>query len=393
MPSFVVSDRRRKSKGFTLIELLVVIAIIAVLIALLLPAVQQAREAARRTQCKNNLKQIGLAMYNYESAYGQFPIASLWNITITGATSATFNNATSWGTTLLPFMDQGPLYNSFDPSTPFWNASSVNYKLIQTQLAAFKCPSVPDFSDNGHTWLAAPLRGTNSTGLNPAADIPIGPQGRSDYIVLNDVRSPLYYTLNDIDGATASTNSRHGFFFQGDANAAAVISDTSGSALAKAYYAKGSVDASPTIAKVTDGTSNTIMVAEDAARNQLWDFNILRTASNPDGGAQYTAYLSNQNNYAGGGWADPDNNMWIDGAALGGLTGSAGHSGSGTNQSMQGCAINCTNLTAHSIFAFHVGVCQVLMGDGSVRALNASMDNATFAGLITRAGQDLIGDY
>src|SRR5688572_18580233 len=110
----------RRSAGFTLIELLVVIAIIAVLIALLLPAVQQAREAARRTQCKNNLKQIGLALHNYHDNYQLFPAAIIFpaykssaNCTADGQR---FNlNTTGW-TMLLPFIDQAPLYNQYNSS-------------------------------------------------------------------------------------------------------------------------------------------------------------------------------------------------------------------------------------------------------------------------------------
>ena len=96
----------KRQKGFTLIELLVVIAIIAVLIALLLPAVQQAREAARRTQCKNNLKQIGLALHNYHDTFSQFPSGF-------GVTARNSSGGERWGhsqwVTLLPYVDQAPL--------------------------------------------------------------------------------------------------------------------------------------------------------------------------------------------------------------------------------------------------------------------------------------------
>src|SRR5436190_7695238 len=98
-------QRLRKRRAFTLIELLVVIAIIAVLIALLLPAVQQAREAARRSQCKNNLKQFGLAMHNYHDTYKVFP-------------SASGGNGFSPHARILPYMDQAPLYNTLNFQTP-----------------------------------------------------------------------------------------------------------------------------------------------------------------------------------------------------------------------------------------------------------------------------------
>src|SRR5471032_1874804 len=104
------ADFMRK-RGFTLIELLVVIAIIAVLIALLLPAVQQAREAARRTQCKNNLKQFGLAMANYHDVYRRFP---------QGGTIACCDNGPQIGymVRLFPFLDQAPMFNQINMNAP-----------------------------------------------------------------------------------------------------------------------------------------------------------------------------------------------------------------------------------------------------------------------------------
>ena len=99
---------RKRMRGFTLIELLVVIAIIAVLIALLLPAVQQAREAARRTQCKNNLKQIGLALHNYESTFARLPPGNF------GGMGGCNDDGLAWSFVILPYIDQGNLYNQID---------------------------------------------------------------------------------------------------------------------------------------------------------------------------------------------------------------------------------------------------------------------------------------
>jgi prepilin-type N-terminal cleavage/methylation domain-containing protein len=131
-------------KGFTLIELLVVIAIIAILIALLLPAVQQARESARRTQCRNNLKQIGLALHNYLDTHRVFPAACYK--TLNQDTGATTENrrATHWTAMLLPFIDQGPLYNTITfGENAGWNAGN-NLTARRAQLAGFQCPSAPD---------------------------------------------------------------------------------------------------------------------------------------------------------------------------------------------------------------------------------------------------------
>lgn len=104
-------ERHYKRRGFTLIELLVVIAIIAVLVALLLPAVQQAREAARRSSCKNNLKQIGLALHNYHDTFRTFPMGAMADFQNNGNA---IGNRQSWGwpAMILPFVDQAPLFNS-----------------------------------------------------------------------------------------------------------------------------------------------------------------------------------------------------------------------------------------------------------------------------------------
>jgi len=131
-------------RGFTLIELLVVIAIIAVLISLLLPAVQSAREAARRAQCVNNLKQIGLALHNYHAANNGFPL---------GATSAWYGTGTSgssqnWGSwsalaLMLPYLEQQPIYSAanFNMTNSIGLGTYVNTTVFNTNLAIFLCPS------------------------------------------------------------------------------------------------------------------------------------------------------------------------------------------------------------------------------------------------------------
>ncbi len=133
-----------KRVGFTLIELLVVIAIIAILIALLLPAVQQAREAARRSQCKNNLKQLGLAMHNYHETYKMFPPGV---VNATNCTAANTNYLWGWGSYLLPMLDQAPLYQQLSPNGCNLPQPSTlvqtgwSSALLQTPLAAYVCPS------------------------------------------------------------------------------------------------------------------------------------------------------------------------------------------------------------------------------------------------------------
>jgi prepilin-type N-terminal cleavage/methylation domain-containing protein len=142
--------KKRAWNGFTLIELLVVIAIIAVLIALLLPAVQQAREAARRTQCKNNLKQMGLAIHNYNDTFGKLP-SNTGRIAANGNWEVCCDNGANAHTFLLPYIDQAPLYNSINFNVGAAAPDGLNnkYPLNSTGpkpfynviIAAFKCPS------------------------------------------------------------------------------------------------------------------------------------------------------------------------------------------------------------------------------------------------------------
>ena len=140
----------RDRRGFTLVELLVVIAIIGILIALLLPAVQAAREAARRAQCSNNLKQIGLALHNYHATYNVFTFGGVRARETTGGSG----NEPSWWSGmigLLPYMEQQPLYDVWTAS-PYampWHHTSAQ---TTTQVPGFVCPS-----DSPTTFWAAPL--------------------------------------------------------------------------------------------------------------------------------------------------------------------------------------------------------------------------------------------
>ncbi|QDT36942.1 DUF1559 domain-containing protein [Stratiformator vulcanicus] len=202
-----------KRKGFTLIELLVVIAIIAILIALLLPAVQQAREAARRTQCKNNLKQIGLALHNYHDNYKMFPAGAY--ATVTGT-----NGAWAWGTMILPFIDQAPLYDNLNAGTadPYDQANLVSEPLV---LTAMRCPSDPGPTHNS----IYPINAINTT--------------MSNYVGVN---SPLNAPVVAIANSTALT----GVFVWGN-----FLSNT---------HQRNSI----AIRDITDGTSNTLAVGERA---------------------------------------------------------------------------------------------------------------------------------
>lgn len=200
-------SRRSQSSGFTLIELLVVIAIIAILIALLLPAVQQAREAARRTQCKNNLKQFGVALHSYHATVNTLPPGWIGdpNSNVIGTNTG---RCWGWGTMLLPYIDQTALYDSLARTTATtglrgFNAVMMSFPLgspLETVLTAFRCPS-----DTGDPLVGPfPIFGTV-----PGNRLRIG---RSNYagIAGSNINWAALPTIPNMNGAF-SQNSRRNF--------------------------------------------------------------------------------------------------------------------------------------------------------------------------------------
>jgi prepilin-type N-terminal cleavage/methylation domain-containing protein/prepilin-type processing-associated H-X9-DG protein len=170
-----ISSRPRR--GFTLIELLVVIAIIGILVSLLLPAVQAARESARRMQCLNNLKQIGLALHNYESTNRCFPPAYVQGSGVATGVAYGINypddgsngvTGWGWGALLLPFIEQGNLYKSLRLDLPCW--ATENAMFVQTKVPIYLCPSSSGGSDG-----FALQRYTAGTSDDPQNPVPFSP--------------------------------------------------------------------------------------------------------------------------------------------------------------------------------------------------------------------------
>ena len=188
-----------RRNGFTLIELLVVIAIIAILIALLLPAVQQAREAARRTSCKNNLKQIGLAMHTYHDSALLFPPGYISRgVTMMDPASAETGPGFSWGTMLLPYVEQGNIYHQFNFSLDATDAN--NLTLGQEVLSVFRCPSdtAPDKFTVGTTELAS-ANYVGIYGYGSVTMMPGNPLGKGIFYRNSNTR------LGDVSDGTSQT--------------------------------------------------------------------------------------------------------------------------------------------------------------------------------------------
>jgi prepilin-type N-terminal cleavage/methylation domain-containing protein len=337
----------RSRRGFTLIELLVVIAIIAVLIALLLPAVQQAREAARRTQCKNNLKQLGLAIFNYESTYTRLPTAgkgiNFSLINMQGFPSSFFQS-------VLPYTDQGPLYAQFNFAYHYSNsANSGNAAASKTKIPAFLCPS------NAYT--------------TPDA---FG-YGETDYM-------PVPFV--DIDPTTGLRNGQNGT--AGGAN---------GSSLGATKEGLLGLFPSP-IAGATDGTSNTIAVFEQSGRpggiigkypQAMWIGGAIGWDS-----TQMPSSMSAPNR-----WADGDSGAGVSGPpnAVAGAVRIINNNKTPIG-GPAGCPWTTNNCGPNNEpFSMHVGGAHALMGDGTVRFLSENLDTNVVRRLCGKADGETIGDF
>jgi prepilin-type N-terminal cleavage/methylation domain-containing protein len=336
----------RWRRAFTLVELLVVIAIIGVLVALLLPAVQAAREAARRSSCSNNLKQLGLGLHNYEDVYKTFPAA--WWL------SNPPLNIGAWGTAILPQIEQQPLYDRYNFAVPAINQAGApgqaNIALISTRLKVFECPSAPggDRIYNGGisgvpglptlTWRAAP----------------------SDYCVTTGVLGQ-YATLAYAAFPGGAGGDRHGAL----------------RVLAPPGFGGNEISR---MASITDGTSNTFLLGERTGGNELYSGRQVWTPTS----AAIKAGLIGAN---GGGWGDALNGEhWTGGSPFGPLPADAN-----TAAAAQGpCGINCTNLRGKGFHSFHPGGCMFLMADASVQFLSQTASPQAVAFRITEQKGEVV---
>jgi prepilin-type N-terminal cleavage/methylation domain-containing protein len=366
--------KSKQHRGFTLIELLVVIAIIAILIALLLPAVQQAREAARRTECKNKLKQIGLALHNYHDTHSVFPPGVLNPVLSNAAVWPAFGNHPPKNTTalvlILPFIEQSALYSQFNfnvatgPANHAGSGSSVaggwpnaNTLLIRTDIPAYLCPSDAikgtRLEARGATHHQTVVPGDPNDGVGA---------GRTNYMMAggsrgwgdNTLWSRLATASRSLPNGVTGVRDRGIFGFNGSAR----------------------------MEDITDGTSNTIAFGEST---QSIGTAKQKGVVNVDHSAAWAAYtwVSNFVNVH----PDPVQSHVNNGRyAINGFRDKIAYTG-GTYTSDQ------ASHHGGAASSRHTGGAQFVMGDGAVRFVSENIDISTYAYLHFLADGEVIGDF
>jgi prepilin-type N-terminal cleavage/methylation domain-containing protein len=361
--------RAKSRMAFTLIELLVVIAIIAVLIGLLLPAVQKVREAAARTSCQNNLKQIGLAIHNYAGANGSLPGAyKLLPVADTDA-NAKFAGprvGLSLLATLLPYMEQDAIYRRLDASKSEFNTANVppngphsgTNDAYTTIVKSYICPANPtpptlDYYNscwgpygNGGGANCLPGGGSGSNLVPPPNQI----WARSDYFPIVGIHNAL------IDNLGLRQQ------YPGDTQFAGSITDP-------AYNGPHKVEA------ISDGTSNTIFMSETGGKPV--GYNHLRQIYNSEVNGLPVDGSIEPVSSAGGAWGD----MFVYSALGGGQCDNSG-------KRLGPCMINCTS--NNEIYSWHTAGAMGLFGDGSVRFLRESTAATVVIAIVTRSGGEAV---